>query len=279
VTRVCYNSSVLRLRLLTAAVGLPLIILAIAVGEFAFAILLGIVAAVCAYELCRLAPGLSPRDPLVIVAIGWSAILALRYLAPDSTFLTAGMTLPLLLSLVLVLPRGDRRPGFAAWAWTTAAALYAGWLLGHWGGLLRMPEGSVLVLFGMLVTFGYDTGAYFTGRRFGRHKLAPGISAGKTWEGAVGGFLLALIVALVVRVVALHFEHPFHFSAGGTLAIAALLATAAQIGDLVESALKRSANVKDAGTILPGHGGMLDRFDSLLFTGTMLYFVSLWTPM
>jgi len=270
---------VLRLRLLTAAVGLPLILLSIAIGAPAFGALLAVVAAVCAYELCHIAPGLRRSDPLVVLAVAWSAVLSLRYFTNSDAVIAAGVALPLVLSLVLMLPKGERRPGFAAWSWTVAAALYAGWLLGHWGGLYHMQEGVVLVLFGMLCTFGYDTGAYFTGRRFGRHKLSPGISAGKTWEGGVGGIALALCVGGLVRRVALHLGHEFPFSASLTPALAVLLAVVAQLGDLVESALKRSAGIKDAGAILPGHGGMLDRFDSLLFTGTMLYFVSLWTAM
>ncbi len=269
----------LRLRLLTASIGLPLILVAIAIGAPAFATLLAVVAAVSAFELCHLAPGLRRGDPLVVLGIAWAAILALRYFVNSADLLAAGMALPLVLSLVLMLPKGDRRPGFTAWSWTVAAALYVGWLLGHWGGLYRMHDGVALVLFGMLVTFAYDTGAFFTGRRFGRHKLSPGISAGKTWEGVAGGVALALCVGLLVRLVTLHLGHGFPLSAGLTPATAVLLAVVAQLGDLVESALKRSASIKDAGVILPGHGGMLDRFDSLLFTGTMLYFVSLWTGM
>lgn len=269
----------LRLRLLTAAVGLPLILLSIGVGTPAFGALLAFVAAVCADELCRLAPGLRRGDPLVVLAVIWAAALSLRYLVGVEGQYAVGITLPLVLSLLFMLRTGERRPEFAAWAWTISSAVYVGWLLGHWGGLFRMHEGTTLVLFGMLVTFGYDTGAYFTGRRFGRHKLAPGISAGKTWEGVAGGIVLALCVGLLVRFVSLQMDNPFPFSTGLTIAIAALLAMAAQLGDLVESALKRSANVKDAGAILPGHGGMLDRFDSLLFTGTMLYYVSLWATM
>jgi phosphatidate cytidylyltransferase len=270
---------VLRLRLLTAAVGLPLILLAIGAGTPTFGALLAVVAAVCAYELCRLAPGLRRGDPLIVLAVAWAAVLSVRYIVGTDEQFAVCITLPLVLSLLFMLRTGESRPEFAAWAWTIASAVYVGWLLGHWGGLYRMQEGTTLVLFGMLITFGYDTGAYFTGRRFGRHKLAPGISAGKTWEGVAGGVVLALCVGLLVRFLALRLGQPFPFPAGLTLAIAALLAVAAQLGDLVESALKRSANVKDAGGILPGHGGMLDRFDSLLFTGTMLYYVSLWTTM
>jgi phosphatidate cytidylyltransferase len=139
-----------------------------------------------------------------------------------------------------------------------------------------MADGLALVLFGMLTTFAYDTGAYFSGRAFGRHKMAPRISAGKTWEGGIGGLLIGMGVAIAIRAAAIGITGGFTFSLGATILAGILVPVAAQLGDLVESALKRSAGVKDAGNLLPGHGGMLDRFDSLLFTGTMLYFYTLW---
>ena len=151
-----------------------------------------------------------------------------------------------------------------------------GWLLGLWGGLYLLPSGKSLVLFAMLTTFAYDTGAFFTGRAFGRHRLAPSTSAGKTYEGVAGGIASALVVALIIRLVAINAVGSFPLSPALALGAAALIAVAAQTGDLVESAIKRSAHVKDSGTVLPGHGGMLDRFDSLLFTGAALYYYWLW---
>jgi phosphatidate cytidylyltransferase len=237
---------------------------------------LGAVAAACTIELCRLVPGLQRRDPLAVVATCWAVLLATRSLFPQTDVQAAIISLPLVITLLLLLTPWGNHCTFTEWAWTVGGALYVGWLFGHWGLLYALDDGPVLVLFGMLTTFAYDTGAYFSGRTFGRHKMAPKISAGKTWEGAVGGLLIAVGVAVALRAAAVAISGGFVFGIGATVLVGVLVSLAAQLGDLVESALKRSAGVKDAGSLLPGHGGMLDRFDSLLFTGTMLYFYTLW---
>ena len=267
----------LRLRVLTAVIGVPLVVLSVILGPYPFGIFLCVVAAFCTYELGSLAPGLTRVDVLVVIAIAWSMVLACVWLLPLSTpLLSLLVTLPVVVSLIVLLgPMGGNRT-FAQWSWTMAGAVYVGWLLGHWGGLYVLSGGRDLVFFGIFTTFFYDTFAFFTGRAVGRHKMAPHLSAGKTWEGAVGGLLMAVIGGLLMRLVFLGLSGTFAFSAPVTALCAVCIALAAQVGDLVESALKRNAGVKDAGGILPGHGGMLDRFDSLLFVGPMLYYITLW---
>jgi phosphatidate cytidylyltransferase len=124
-----------------------------------------------------------------------------------------------------------------------------------------------LLSFFFLVLMGADAGAYYTGRAFGKHKLAPSISPGKTWEGAVGGIAAALAMATLA-----HFwffrELPLKFG----LPLAAVMTVVGIFGDLAESALKRGAGAKDAANILPGHGGLLDRLDSLLFNAPLIYY-------
>jgi phosphatidate cytidylyltransferase len=124
-----------------------------------------------------------------------------------------------------------------------------------------------LLSFFFLVLMGADTGAYYIGRAFGKHKLAPSISPGKTWQGAIGGLLAALAMAALA-----HFwffrELPLKY----ILPLAAVMTIVGIFGDLAESALKRGAGAKDAANILPGHGGMLDRLDSLLFNAPLIYY-------
>ena len=151
-------------------------------------------------------------------------------------------------------------------AWTRLAA--AGFGVFYVGGLLAaLPilheaAGPAWVALAIALSFGNDTGAYFTGRAFGRRKLAPAISPGKTVEGALGGLLAGLLVTLAAR---------FLFMPELTARDCAMIAVPAAIvgpaGDLVESLLKRAAGAKDSGRLLPGHGGILDRIDALLFVG------------
>jgi phosphatidate cytidylyltransferase len=124
-----------------------------------------------------------------------------------------------------------------------------------------------LLSFFFLVIMGSDTGAYYVGKAFGRHKLAPKISPGKTWEGVVGGLLSGLLMAALS-----HFWFFRDLPLRLALPLAAILTTLGILGDLTESALKRSAGAKDAAKILPGHGGLLDRLDSLLFNAPVIYY-------
>ena len=124
----------------------------------------------------------------------------------------------------------------------------------------RIPLGFLLIL------WANDTGAYLAGRTWGKHKLFERISPNKTWEGLVGGIVLALVLAVIV-------QHYFAvFTLPQWLVIAVLISTFGTLGDLVESMLKRSLQVKDSGNILPGHGGLLDRFDGLLLAAPLVYF-------
>jgi len=124
-----------------------------------------------------------------------------------------------------------------------------------------------LLSFFFLVLMGSDTGAYYTGRAIGKHKLAPKISPGKTWEGAFGGVAAALAMAVLA-----HYWFFRELPLKWMLPLAFVMSIVGILGDLVESALKRSASAKDAANILPGHGGLLDRLDSLLFNAPLIYY-------
>lgn len=149
----------------------------------------------------------------------------------------------------------------------TFGILYIGVTLGHLLLIRSLGEGIYCIFFLTIVTWCGDTGAYYVGRLWGRHKLAPVISPNKTIEGVVGGMALALLGAIVSRV---WFLPSLTFS--DCLMLGLILTGAGVLGDLVESAFKRSAGVKDSGQGIPGHGGMLDRLDSLLFTGPTFYY-------
>jgi len=219
------------------------------------------------FLLDRFAPGLLPpfetslggRAPSVSIAI-----------ALGMPFLAAGV-----LVVAESLFSARARPLSRALAGTFLTMLYPA-TLGLFFFLLRAhepagplylrPSGAALTLFLALTTWGCDTCAYFGGRAFGRHKLAPAISPKKTWEGSLSGFLAACLLGWIS---ALTFA-PFLSPLTGLL-LGAAMGIGGQLGDLSESALKRRASAKDAGAIIPGHGGVLDRFDSLLFNAAILY--------
>lgn len=145
--------------------------------------------------------------------------------------------------------------------------VYIGVTLGYVLRTRALPQGEFFVFFLVLITWAADTGAYLVGSTLGRHPLAPRLSPKKTIEGVVGGLLLALGMAFVARTWFLD-----TLTVLDCVALGVLLTLIGLLGDLFESALKRSAAVKDSGSLIPGHGGMLDRLDSLLFTGPSFYY-------
>ena len=147
-------------------------------------------------------------------------------------------------------------------------AFLGGFLISTRVGFENVPGLSTdLLLYFFIVMFGSDSGAYFAGRAFGKHKLAPKISPGKTVEGLIGGIVAAAGFAALCTLTFFQ-ELPYQFS----IPLAVVMAAVGVLGDLAESAMKRGSNTKDAAAILPGHGGLLDRLDSLLFNAPILYY-------
>lgn len=149
---------------------------------------------------------------------------------------------------------------------------YVAWLLGHLIPLRSFPDGPFLIFFLFLVTWAHDTGAFYVGYNWGRRPLAPRISPRKTWEGLAGGVVASILVAYGCRAWFLP-----TWTIAETFWTGALIGIVAPLGDLCESILKRSAGVKDSGGLIPGHGGVLDRADSLIFTAPAFYYYLLAT--
>lgn len=150
---------------------------------------------------------------------------------------------------------------------TLFGVLYLGLTLGPLSMTRMLPQGEWLIFFLLLVTWASDTGAYYVGTLYGRHRLAPTISPKKSYEGLVGGVIGAIIASYIIRWWFLP-----ELSGLDCLVLGILLTITGLWGDLTESAMKRSVGIKDSGGILPGHGGMLDRLDSLLFTAPAFYY-------
>lgn len=171
------------------------------------------------------------------------------------------------LSLLYLLKPGDRSQAFIRWAWTVAGVIYVGWLLSFLVALRGLDGGRDWVVFALGITIASDSFAYFIGRSWGRHKLAPTISPAKSWEGAVAGVVAAVVVAVILKAV---FDLPSSYIALGLLGMFA--SVVGQAGDLVESLFKRNMAVKDSSHAIPGHGGLLDRMDSVVFGVIAVYY-------
>jgi phosphatidate cytidylyltransferase len=268
----------LRDRARSAAILVPPLLIAVWLGGLWVVLLVGVAVTLAGIEAFRLLTRAGHPSMLLL-----GVVLALVVALGDSVKELPGGSGLLLAALGIVLvgtgalTRLDPREGLAIFATTTFGALYVG-LLGFVArlaasdaavdpaallGWLGSERAWILAL--ILVVWAFDTFAYFTGRRFGRHPFMAHISPAKTLEGVIGGLVASAIVGAVI-VAAL--GQPWLAGLGFGL----VLAAAAQAGDLAESMLKRAAGAKESGTLIPGHGGMLDRVDSFLFAAPVAYF-------
>lgn len=291
-------------RVLVAVIAAPLALWIVLAGGAPLAALLAIVSAVGAWEFYRIARSAGAR-PLDDVGIALAGILPLavhaHYLGLFSMppALTAVVVLVVMAATIWL--RGIEGAPLIAAATTIFGVLYTAGMLAFGYAIryhdivagydtvgakhlllgplsLPIPPGGALLIFPVLVTWASDIGAYAVGRTIGGRKLIPSVSPGKTVSGALGGLLASMLVAWAYgRGVLVPVAH-LGFSPWGALTFGLLISVAAQVGDLFESLLKRDAKVKDSSHIIPGHGGILDRFDSLLFVLPVAYVLLGWLP-
>jgi phosphatidate cytidylyltransferase len=250
----------LKARLLTGLVGIPLLVALIGWGDpwlfhgFFFLITLGALREYFAMGF----PG-HPKDQLIGIAFGLAVSSVVFF--PQLTLgeLILAPLLVLVFSIYIFM-HGQLEERLGRLAWTLLGSLYLGYLLPHWSSLFRLPHGRDWVFFVLVVIMAGDICAYFVGRRFGTKKLAPEISPGKTVEGAVGYVLGSVLAGSLVGIFLDIGLSWIEFAI-----VSGLLSVLGQLGDLFESWIKRVFAVKDSGRLLPGHGGLLDRLDSLIF--------------
>jgi len=273
----------MKTRLLTAAVGLPLLFAAIILpfwvpGTVWIFVGLAVLAlAAGLFEFFSLTKKMELKADAGLAYIG-SAIFVFAFAVDAPSRATELLVLIAALFVMSVLIsqtfrfQNDFTKMLAGAGVTLLGVFYlaflGGFLIATRVGFENAPGLSTkLLLFFFIVIFGSDSGAYFAGKALGKNKLVPKISPGKTWEGLFGGILAAIGVAAICTATFFP-ELPYKFS----LPLAAVMAIVGVLGDLAESAIKRGAGAKDAATILPGHGGLLDRLDSLLFNAPILYY-------
>ncbi|HCI81195.1 MAG TPA: hypothetical protein DHW02_16070 [Ktedonobacter sp.] len=277
-------------RLLTAIVAMPIVLLfGWFGGWFAFAATL-IVVVLGTIELHNMLLH-AGYHPLIVISFALSILFLIAAMFPQQRLflLEIGIGGALLISFPLLFFREKLDGAMIDWALSLAMSIYLGWPMSmllllrgytpasiHLGGaiftsllngtLIVFPRGLWWLLTVLLGVWGFDAAAFFSGRYFGRHRLAPRISPAKSWEGVLGGLVLSITAALLLTVKPLGV--PWYLA----VILGIVLGIAAVVGDLAESLIKRQTHVKDSGQIMPGHGGMLDRIDSVLFVLIIVYF-------
>jgi phosphatidate cytidylyltransferase len=286
----------LRTRVITAAILAPLVLAVAVLGEPWISLVVGIAAFLALVEVVSMLDAAGHQPPQVLAMMTGMTITAAGLIstnadgvgAPLSGLMSAldppGIVAAAVVAAIMVLAaaaftRADPQAGFVTWATSVFGVAYVGLLLpmivlvahlapadGSWTssvGIFGLRSGAAWALLLILVVWGYDTGAYLTGRAIGRHRLLDHVSPSKTVEGLAGGLVLATVGAGIgAALVGLEPWHP--------LLIGPLVGLSAQVGDLAESMLKRAAGRKESGFLVPGHGGILDRVDSFLFAAPVL---------
>ncbi len=262
-------------RLLTAFIAIPVVLLFVWFGGWLAFVAIAIVVLLGTNELHSMMVH-SGHRPLIGVSLGLSLLFLIAAMFPQHRLLILeiGLGAALLVSFPLLFRRKQLEGALVDWSLSVAFSLYLGWPMSFFL-LLRgyqfgwpLGRGVWWLLIVLLCVWANDSAAFFAGRFWGRHKLSPLISPGKTWEGMFGGLAFTVVATIITT---LPLEVPWYLAIGLGLAIG----LAAVFGDLAESLMKRQMHVKDSGQLMPGHGGMLDRIDSLLFAVVVVYIFAL----
>ncbi|MBM7867144.1 phosphatidate cytidylyltransferase [Heliobacterium gestii] len=251
-------------RVASALVGVPLLVAVVWAGGWAMTAAVAVLAVGGFYEYLQMVRRLETDPPAWLgYGISVALVLAAHFGGEPLPAIAAAAGLAFLFHIVMAYPKV--KPADGALAFTGAFAV--AWLLSHLVLLRRLPNGVEAVLLAFFLTWATDTGAYFAGRSLGKRPLAARVSPKKTMEGSLGGLIAAALVGVILG--------PRWFPAYSWviwLPFSLVVSALGQLGDLAESALKRIAGVKDSGDLIPGHGGVLDRFDSILWTAPATYY-------
>ncbi len=257
-------------RAITALALLPVVAIPIQVGGWLFCVLLAAMVSMAIWEFVHMMRR-KAHQPHLLFSLP-IALLALFALQEElQRFFVPGLMLLFILSLIYQLFRTNSNASMVDWALTIAPALYIGLGMGHLLALRFLPDPSVTgwVWLALFTTWGTDTFAYFIGKNFGKRKFFERISPKKTWAGYLGGVLGGATFGIIVGSIA-------HINLMHAIIVGLLVSLIAPFGDLSVSMMKRYAEVKDSSHLFPGHGGMLDRMDSVLFSVVVVYYYAIW---
>lgn len=264
----------LKQRVIVSLIGISILCIVIWLGQPWFSVFVTIWGLIAIGEFYRIVRKNNIKV-LTIFGIIMSAFFILHPYFDKSYILPALLTSVVILPLMYFLLPRKKDQAFAGWVWTIGGILYVGWLLSYLIQIMGTtePYRKVWILFPLFVTFGSDSAAYLVGKSCGKHNMAPKISPKKTWEGAIGGIFGAVIIGSFFLL-----PTPFKISVPvwHIIILSILVSIFGQAGDLIESLFKRNMNVKDSSNLLPGHGGFLDRIDSIVFAGIVVYYYVVW---
>ncbi len=279
-------------RIITALVLIPIVLVLVFLGprwQWLFTLAVAAVAALAGWEYMDLSRRCGANPPRIATLVALLALFAVNFEWPDLTPALFGILgLGLLVYCTFFKPVAETIADASA---SIFCLLYTGLTLIALPSLREQANGPSLLVFLLCVVWTGDTAAYYAGRAWGHHKMAPSLSPGKTWEGAIASVAGSVVIAAVLVSLATVTQESSNSAIVSWLerafpsavlsypdelwywvGLAAVINVAGQVGDLAESALKRSAGVKDSGNLLPGHGGMLDRIDALLLAGPVLWY-------
>jgi phosphatidate cytidylyltransferase len=275
-------------RLITAALGLPIIVAVTLIGGLLFTLVVAAALAVAALEYFAATdpefaeaaashPNIRRVPPSLVdqrrIAWAGAAAVALMALAAASglDYLAGTLAAALAGVFLLLIVQSEPREGLRDWTWALAGLVYVGFLGAHLVLVRDFPKGEHWLLLALLATFATDSASYVAGKAAGRTYVIPRISPGKTLEGYIGGYVGGFLAVFLLEWL-LDADMTF----AETFLLAWVFPPVAMLGDLAESMIKRGGGVKDASELVPGHGGFLDRLDSILFTAPLVYYFALW---
>lgn len=253
-------------RILTGVIGIPVLLGLLYLGGVPWLIFIAALIAIASFEMARIAKNMNYQLALWAIWLSEAVMIGAVFLENEH-WASLGLAVGFLLIIfqgVFAYPRVS----LEEMALSFMTIIYVGWSMCH---LIILEQQSVILLvYLFLAIWGSDSGAYFAGRFFGKHKLAPNLSPKKTKEGSVGGILCAVLLVVGYSV---YLGEGAMFTLPLSIVFGVVISIIGQIGDLAESMIKRFAQVKDSGNILPGHGGILDRFDSIIMAAPFVSYI------
>ncbi|HUT16492.1 MAG TPA: phosphatidate cytidylyltransferase [Anaerolineae bacterium] len=255
-------------RVVSATVLIPLVLGTAYLGGPYFAVLVTVAALLSGYEFYHIMRERG-HEPSYVAGLTLIAVLLLDAYAPRSGVMRCGVTATVIVLMLWQILHADTQGFLTNWALTLTGALYVGGLAGHLVSLRNLPQGLGWLLLAFAGTWATDTAAYFAGTYWGRHGFFTRLSPHKTMEGALAGFMVGILATAIAG-------HLLGLVLWQSLLLGVFLVLGVTFGDLAESLVKRQVGVKDSSSLIPGHGGMLDRIDSLLFAGVVVYYFAVW---